>query len=61
MDNSSFKSAPPGYDCVIAKGTSEPDPKKDSSIELDGKKVVVPQGKVYFYQLFLTLFVFLLI
>lgn len=44
-DNSSLKKAPSGYDCVVARGTMEPDPSKDTSITLDGKKVVVPQGK----------------
>ncbi|XP_006823496.1 protein mono-ADP-ribosyltransferase PARP3-like [Saccoglossus kowalevskii] len=44
-DNSSLKSAPSGYDCVIAKGHTEPDPKFDTTIKLDGKEVTVPQGK----------------
>ncbi|XP_069115316.1 protein mono-ADP-ribosyltransferase PARP3-like [Argopecten irradians] len=43
-DDWTLKSAPAGYDCIIAKGRTEPDPKKDTSLTLDGKKVVVPQG-----------------
>lgn len=44
-DDPSFTRAPKGTDCVIAKGMTEPDPKKDTSLEIDGKKVIVPQGK----------------
>lgn len=44
-DDSSLKSAPAGFDCIIARGVQEPDPSKDVSLEFDGKKVVVPQGK----------------
>ncbi|XP_052778568.1 protein mono-ADP-ribosyltransferase PARP3-like [Mya arenaria] len=33
------------YGCVIALGNAEPDPKKNTTLTLDGKKVVVPQGK----------------
>ncbi|XP_071781970.1 protein mono-ADP-ribosyltransferase PARP3 [Centroberyx gerrardi] len=44
-DNSSLKKAPAGYDSVVARGTVEPDPSKDTFITLDGKKVAVPQGK----------------
>ncbi|KAJ8301262.1 hypothetical protein KUTeg_020249 [Tegillarca granosa] len=44
-DDSSLTKAPPGYDCIIAKGWNEPDPKKDTSIQIEGKKVTVPQGK----------------
>lgn len=44
-DDSSLTKAPAGYDCVIAKGWTEPDPSKDTSLTLDGKKVTVPQGK----------------
>ncbi|XP_041348360.1 protein mono-ADP-ribosyltransferase PARP3-like [Gigantopelta aegis] len=45
MDDSSLTAAPKGYDCVVAKGIQEPDPKQDTAITIDGKKVVVPQGK----------------
>ncbi|XP_022104043.1 poly [ADP-ribose] polymerase 3-like [Acanthaster planci] len=45
MDDSSLRQAPSGHDCVIAKGRTEPDPKKETHLMLDGKKVVVPQGK----------------
>uniref|UniRef100_A0A667WW04 Poly [ADP-ribose] polymerase n=1 Tax=Myripristis murdjan TaxID=586833 RepID=A0A667WW04_9TELE len=44
-DDSSLKKAPAGHDSVVARGTVEPDPSKDISITLDGKKVAVPQGK----------------
>lgn len=37
--------APPGYDSIVAKGWTEPDPSQDTTITLDGKTVVVPQGK----------------
>lgn len=40
-----LKAAPKGYDCVIAQGNTEPDPKKNTTLTIDGKKVVVPQGK----------------
>ncbi|KAK4310466.1 hypothetical protein Pmani_017995 [Petrolisthes manimaculis] len=41
----SLKKAPPGYDSVVARGSSEPDPKKNKKIQLDGKDVIVPLGK----------------
>lgn len=44
-DDCSLKKAPVGYDSVVARGRQEPDPSKDTVIELDGKKVTVPQGK----------------
>lgn len=44
-NDSSLKEAPNGCDCVIAKGNQEPDPKKETILKLDGKDVVVPQGK----------------
>lgn len=44
-DDWSLKSPPKGYDCIVARGNTEPDPKKDIEWEFDGKKVVVPQGK----------------
>lgn len=44
-DDSSLTQAPKGFDCVIAKGWTEPDPSKDTDLTLDGKKVTVPQGK----------------
>ncbi|XP_038054428.1 protein mono-ADP-ribosyltransferase PARP3-like [Patiria miniata] len=45
MDDSSLRSAPPGSHCVIAKGRTEPDPKHETHLVMDGKKVTVPQGK----------------
>ncbi|XP_068171276.1 protein mono-ADP-ribosyltransferase PARP3-like [Antennarius striatus] len=44
-DNSSLKSAPPGFDSVVARGSVEPDPSQDTFITLEGKKIAVPQGK----------------
>lgn len=44
-DDCSLRKAPAGYDSVVARGNQEPDPSKDVFIELDGKKVAVPQGK----------------
>lgn len=44
-NNCSLKKAPAGFDCVVAKGNTEPDPKKDTEVTFEGKKVVVPQGK----------------
>ncbi|XP_062613650.1 protein mono-ADP-ribosyltransferase PARP3-like [Saccostrea cucullata] len=43
-DDWTLKAAPSGHDCIIAKGWTEPDPKKNTTIKLDGKDVVVPQG-----------------
>lgn len=45
QDDCSLRKAPAGYDSVVARGSQEPDPSKDVFIELDGKKVAVPQGK----------------
>ncbi|XP_011890456.1 PREDICTED: poly [ADP-ribose] polymerase 3 isoform X4 [Cercocebus atys] len=44
-DNPSLKSPPPGFDSVIARGHTEPDPTQDTELELDGQRVVVPQGQ----------------
>ena len=33
------------YSSVLAMGQSEPDPKQDTTMEFDGREVVVPQGK----------------
>eukprot|EP00800_Vazella_pourtalesii_P007918 TRINITY_DN2107_c0_g1_i1.p1 TRINITY_DN2107_c0_g1~~TRINITY_DN2107_c0_g1_i1.p1 ORF type:complete len:597 (+),score=136.95 TRINITY_DN2107_c0_g1_i1:61-1851(+) len=44
-DDSSLVKAPSGYDSVVARGTTEPDVKMDTKIELDGHDVCVPQGK----------------
>ncbi|KAG9353256.1 hypothetical protein JZ751_017832 [Albula glossodonta] len=45
MDDCSLTEPPKGYDCVVARGSVEPDPSKDITIMLDGKEVAVPQGK----------------
>lgn len=44
-DDHTLEAAPTGYQCVVARGRKEPDPKADTTITLDGKTVVVPQGK----------------
>jgi poly [ADP-ribose] polymerase len=43
--DSGLTSAPKGFDSIVARGRTEPDPKQDVTIKLDGKDVVVPQGK----------------
>lgn len=45
QNKTSLKKAPPGSDCVVARGRTEPDPKQDIKIKLEGNDVVVPQGK----------------
>lgn len=45
MDDPSLKSPPPGFDSVIARGQTEPDPAQDIELQLDGQPVVVPQGR----------------
>ncbi len=44
-DNWRLKAPPKGYDCIVARGQTEPDPKDDIEWDFDGNKVVVPQGK----------------
>ncbi len=44
-DNSSLKAAPKGYDCIVARGHTEPDPRHDIEWDFDGRKVIIPQGK----------------
>uniref|UniRef100_UPI0035902B8E protein mono-ADP-ribosyltransferase PARP3 isoform X1 n=2 Tax=Myxine glutinosa TaxID=7769 RepID=UPI0035902B8E len=43
--DSSLKKAPNGFDSIVARGRTEPDPKQDTVLKLDEKKVMVPQGK----------------
>ncbi|XP_044109405.1 protein mono-ADP-ribosyltransferase PARP3 isoform X2 [Neovison vison] len=45
VDDPSLKQPPPGFDSVIARGHTEPDPTQDTELELDGQRVVVPQGR----------------
>jgi len=45
QDDPSLREAPKGYDSIIAKGWTEPDPAKDIVVDIDGHEVVVPQGK----------------
>ena len=40
-----FRTAPKGFDSVVARGNVEPDPFKDATMVIDGKKVKVPQTK----------------
>lgn len=44
-DDSSLKAAPKGFDSVVARGRTEPDPKKDVVRKYDGKNVIIPTGK----------------
>ncbi|ROT65082.1 poly [Penaeus vannamei] len=41
----SLTKAPNGYDSVVARGSREPDPKKNKKVVFDGKDVIVPVGK----------------
>lgn len=43
-DDWRLTAAPKGYDSIVAKGSQEPDPKKDTSLTIDGNEVTVPQG-----------------
>ncbi|KAM6159808.1 protein mono-ADP-ribosyltransferase PARP3 [Erethizon dorsatum] len=45
MDDPSLKCPPLGFDSVIARGGTEPDPTQDIELELDGQQVAVPQGR----------------
>ena len=45
QDDSRLVRPPAKFDCVIARGMTEPDPTKDTKLKIDGKDVVVPQGK----------------
>jgi len=44
-DDSSLTKPPTGFDSIVARGWTEPDPSKDTDITIHGKKVTVPQGK----------------
>ncbi|XP_069722399.1 protein mono-ADP-ribosyltransferase PARP3 [Phaenicophaeus curvirostris] len=44
-DDSTLLKPPAGYDSVVACGQTEPDPALDEELLLDGKKVLVSQGK----------------
>ncbi|PIK56560.1 putative poly [Apostichopus japonicus] len=44
-ENFSLKEVPSGYDSIVAKGRQEPDPQKETSLTIDGKKIKVPQGE----------------
>ncbi|XP_045386043.1 protein mono-ADP-ribosyltransferase PARP3 isoform X1 [Lemur catta] len=45
MDEPNLICPPPGFDSVIARGHTEPDPTQDTELELDGQRVIVPQGR----------------
>ncbi|XP_069792952.1 protein mono-ADP-ribosyltransferase PARP3 isoform X2 [Narcine bancroftii] len=44
-DNCQLKAPPKGFDSVVARGFTEPDPSQDKEYIFNGKKVMVPQGK----------------
>jgi poly [ADP-ribose] polymerase len=44
-DDSSLTKAPAGFDSIVARGNTEPDPAQDITWEFEGKTVIVPQGK----------------
>ncbi|XP_038627337.1 protein mono-ADP-ribosyltransferase PARP3 [Tachyglossus aculeatus] len=43
-DDPSLRQPPPGYNSVVARGQTEPDPTQDKELLLDGHQVLVPQG-----------------
>nr|XP_027228905.1 poly [ADP-ribose] polymerase 3-like [Penaeus vannamei] len=45
QDDCSLTQAPKGYESVVARGKTEPDPKKNKKVVFDGKDVIVPVGK----------------
>ena len=45
VDDPSLRHPPSGFDSVVARGHTEPDPCQDVKLELDGNPVQVPQGK----------------
>lgn len=45
INEPSLKQPPPGFDSVVARGHTEPDPTQDMVLELDGQRVAVPQGQ----------------
>jgi len=45
QDDWNVQQPPDGYDSIIARGHTEPDPTNDTSITIDGKEIIVPQGK----------------
>eukprot|EP01087_Luapelamoeba_hula_P019447 TRINITY_DN6446_c0_g1_i1.p1 TRINITY_DN6446_c0_g1~~TRINITY_DN6446_c0_g1_i1.p1 ORF type:complete len:619 (+),score=162.67 TRINITY_DN6446_c0_g1_i1:33-1859(+) len=45
QDDSTLRAAPPGFDSVVARGTTEPDPAFDTKLTIDGLEVTVPQGE----------------
>ncbi len=44
QDDSSLRNPPKGFDCIVARGHTEPDPEQDITWTSEGKKVTVPQG-----------------
>ncbi|XP_059800531.1 protein mono-ADP-ribosyltransferase PARP3 isoform X2 [Hypanus sabinus] len=44
-DNSQLRKPPMGFDSVVARGITEPDPSQDKVEIIDEKRVIVPQGK----------------
>jgi len=44
QDDCTLRTPPSGYDSIVARGHTEPDPKKDTVLKIDGRDVIVPQG-----------------
>ena len=44
-DDHTLREAPKGFDSIVARGYTGPDPAKDAVIRIDGKDVAVPQSK----------------
>lgn len=44
-DDHTLKAAPKGFDSIVARGHTEPDPSKEVVRKFDGKDVIIPQGK----------------
>lgn len=45
-DDPQLKKAPPGTDSVVAIGRVDPDPAGDKVVQLDGRDVIVPAGRI---------------
>ena len=43
-DDHTLRAPPKGFDSVVAQGWTDPDPSKDIQVDIDGRKVTVPQG-----------------
>jgi len=45
-DDPQLKKAPPGTESVVAVGRIDPDPSGDKIVQLDGRDVTVPAGRI---------------